>query len=143
MLAQIIVLSQFSRHILPRGRLDNPGTNDEYDASARSLASWAIAEGLNKELAHYERTFLYMPFIQSEDLVDQDRALELVEESHQIAIAEGRRRVGSRSPGYSWLKARRDVVARFGRLPFRNEQKGRVSTPEELVYLRSWGRAMA
>ena len=66
-LAQIIVLSQFSRHTLPRGELDNPGTCDEYDASARKLASWLISEGLWKqELAYWERAFAYMPFIQSE-----------------------------------------------------------------------------
>jgi len=143
-LAQIIVLSQFSRHILPRGELDNPGTCDEYDASARKLASWLISEGLWKqELAYWERAFAYMPFIQSEELADQDYALQLVADNHNLAIVEGRRRPGSVSPGMGWCKSRRDVVARFGRLPFRNKQLGRVSTPAELAYLRTWSRAGA
>jgi len=143
-LARIIVLSQFSRHILPRGRLDNPGTSAEYDVAARRLSDWLIKAGLWKEELHYwERAFAYMPFVQSEDLADQDRALQLVAENHELAIAEGRRRPGSTSPGMGWCKARRDVVARFGRLPFRNEQLGRKSTPEELAYLRRWVRASA
>jgi len=142
-LARVIVLSQFSRHILPRGTLDNPGVSEEYDAAARRLANWAIDEGLHKELRHYEKSFLYMPYIQSEDLADQDRALQLFAEQQEIAIAEGRRRPGTRSPGYPWMQARRNVVARFGRLPFRNEQLGRKSTPEELAYLARWSRAMA
>merc|ERR1712159_161197 len=137
-LAQVIVLSQFSRHILPRGRLDNPGTSEEYDLHARRLANWAIAEGLHKELRHYEKSFLYMPFIQSEDLVDQDRACQLFKDQHNQAIDEGRRAPGSVSPGAAWMTCRRNVVARFGRLPFRNDQLGRESTPEELAYLSRW-----
>merc|ERR1712093_585224 len=142
-LARVIVLSQFSRHILPRGKLDNPGTSEEYDVPARNLVNWAIAEGLHMELRHYEKSFLYMPFIQSEALSDQDRAMELFAEQQDIAIADGHRSPGSRSPGYYWMKARREVVAKFGRLPFRNEQLGRTSTPEEIAYLRRWSRACA
>lgn len=142
-LALVIVLSQFSRHILPRGRLDNPGTSEEYDLHARRLANWTIAEGLHKELRHYEKSFLYMPFIQSEDLVDQDHACQLFKDQHNQAIDEGRRAPGSVSPGAAWMTCRRDVVARFGRLPFRNEQLGRESTPEELAYLSQWSRACA
>ena len=58
-LGRVIVLSQFSRHVLPRGRLDNPGVSEEYDCAARRIASWAIEQGLNKELRHYEKSFLY------------------------------------------------------------------------------------
>ena len=74
--------------------------------------------------------------------MDQDRAVALTAESHEISVAEGRRRPG-RSPGQGWVEARRDVVKRFGRLPFRNEQLGRESTPEEKAFLRSWTRGMA
>ena len=37
----------------------------------------------------------------------------------------------------SQAKAHRDVIARFGRHPHRNEVLGRTSTPEELEYLRT------
>ena len=39
--------------------------------------------------------------------------------------------------GASQARAARDVVARFGRHPHRNEILGRASTPEELKYLRT------
>ena len=63
-LAQVIVLSQFSRHILPRGSKGQPGTSPEYDASALELANWTIDQQLHLELRHYEKSFLYMPYIQ-------------------------------------------------------------------------------
>ena len=65
-LSRVIVLSQFSRHVLPRCSLGNPGISHEYDASARKLSDWSISEGLHLELRHYEKSFLYMPFVQSE-----------------------------------------------------------------------------
>src|SRR5215213_2237026 len=39
--------------------------------------------------------------------------------------------------GISQAKGARDVIARFGRHPHRNEILGRASTPEELEYLRT------
>merc|ERR1712060_187105 len=100
-LGRVIVLSQFSRNI---HRMDDyPGRYDpsapvrsakafENDASARRLANWAIVEGLRRELRHYEKSFLYMPFVHSEELADQDRAIQLFAEQQAIAIAGGRRR---------------------------------------------------
>jgi uncharacterized protein (DUF924 family) len=37
----------------------------------------------------------------------------------------------------SQARAAREVIARFGRHPHRNEVLGRTSTPEELEYLRT------
>jgi len=142
-LARVIVLSQFSRHILPRGKLDNPGTSEEYDVAARRLSTWLIERGAHMQLRHYEKRFLYLPFTQSEDLADQERSVQLFAELHEQAIADGRRAPGSRAPGAAWVKCRRDVVAKFGRLPFRNVQLGRESTPAELAYLSRWGRGAA
>lgn len=149
-LARIIVLSQFSRHInrgsakeVSERRLAHSDPKAfENDASARRLAKWVIAEGLDKELKHYEKQFVNMPFIQSEELADQEHAVKFVAEMNEQAIAAGLRSRGS-SGGVGWCKARRDVVAEFGRLPFRNAALGRKSTPEELAFLRSWSRGMA
>merc|ERR1712139_66457 len=147
-LARIIVLSQFSRHI-GRGSAKDASERSlahwsskafENDVAARRIARWVLAEGLHKELRHYEKMFLNMPFVQSEDLADQDHAVQFVTEMNDIAIAAGLRRSPS---GGSWVKERRDVVARFGRLPFRNAALGRESTPEEVPFLRGWCRGMA
>jgi len=149
-LARVIVLSQFSRHI-GRGKANNSSERSlahwsaeafQNDATALRLAKWMIAEGLHNELRHYEKMFLNMPFIQSEDLADQDHAVTFVAQMNTDAIANGWRARGS-AGGVCWCKARRDVVARFGRLPFRNSALGRKSTPEELEFLRGWCRGMA
>jgi uncharacterized protein (DUF924 family) len=39
--------------------------------------------------------------------------------------------------GVSQVRTARDIIARFGRHPHRNEILGRTSTPEELEYLRT------
>jgi hypothetical protein len=53
-----------------------------------------------------------------------------------MANAPSHRRAGAEF-GVSQAKAARDVIARFGRHPHRNEILGRDSTPEELEYLRT------
>lgn len=146
--ARVIVLSQFSRHI-NRGSPKESSQQSlahwsdkayENDDTARRLARWMIAEGLDKELRHYEKMFLNMPFVQSEELSDQNHAIKFLEEMNDYAIAKGWRRYPS---GIAWCKERRDVVARFGRLPFRNAALKRESTDEEIAFLRNWGRGMA
>ena len=150
-LARIIILSQFTRHIhrgqwtkeISQRRLAHSDARAfENDGKARKIAKWMIAEGLDKELAHYEKTFLNMAFIQSEDLVDQEHAVCYVTEMNELAISSGRRRRGV-DGGVSWCEGRRDTVKRFGRLPFRNAALGRESTPEEAAFLRGWRRGMA
>ena len=38
-----------------------------------------------------------------------------------------------------WAEKHREIVARFGRFPHRNEALGRVSTPEEAEFLTQPG----
>ena len=71
-LAQIIVLSQFSRHIhrgstvVPSERRLAHWCADAFaqDAAARKLSLWLHEEGLYEELGRYEKQFSYMPFVQ-------------------------------------------------------------------------------
>jgi len=143
-LAQIIVLSQFARNIHRGPSSRQPHTKEAFahDATALRLAKWVITEGLHEELRHYEKQFLYFPFVHSEVLTDQDRAVQLFAELHDQAVAAGRRAPGC-PPALGWFKARRAAVAKFGRIPWRNVQLGRESTPQELVYLRGWSRGCA
>jgi uncharacterized protein (DUF924 family) len=75
-----------------------------------------------------------MPLGHSEDPTHQERIVQHQEElaanapPHLRAMAEF---------GVSQAKAARDVIARFGRHPHRNEILGRASTSEELEYLRT------
>ncbi|MDF6739498.1 DUF924 domain-containing protein, partial [Escherichia coli] len=38
-----------------------------------------------------------------------------------------------------WAEKHREIVARFGRFPHRNKALGRVSTPEEVEFLKQPG----
>lgn len=88
------------------------------------------ANGAHKTLPVAHRMWLFLPFMHSEVLADQERCIELYKEleaeeglpelllkfaSHSIQIAE----------------AHRGVVAQWGRFPHRNAILGRESTAEE------------
>ena len=128
-LALIIVLDQFSRNAYRGSPLSYA-----QDAKALELAVEGIDAGMDRELGPMERIFFWMPLGHSDDLALQERSVHHQEEDaanappHLRAMAEF---------GISQAKAARDVIARFGRHPHRNEILGRTSTPEELEYLRT------
>jgi uncharacterized protein (DUF924 family) len=81
-----------------------------------------------------ERLFFWMPLGHSEVPALQERSVHHQEE--EAAKAPPHRRAMAEF-GISQARAVRDVIARFGRHPHRNEILGRTSTPEELEYLRT------
>ena len=124
-LALVIVLDQFSRNLY---RDDARAfAQDEY---ARDCAAQALLREDDLGLLPVERQFLYLPFEHSEDLADQERAVELF--SSLEAFEETRGLV-------EWAEKHRVIVARFGRFPHRNAALGRNSTPEELEFLSKPG----
>ena len=118
-LAAILVLDQFSRHL-------HRGSSRAYaqDARARELTRHLVETGLDATLAAHERLFAYMPLEHSEDRSDQAESVRLFE-----LLGNAR--------WTSFAVAHRDVVERFGRFPHRNQVLGRVSTPEELEAIAS------
>jgi uncharacterized protein (DUF924 family) len=128
-LALIVVLDQFSRNVYRGSPLSYA-----QDQKALELAVEGIEAGIDTELSAMERIFFWMPLGHSEDLSLQERVVRHQEEEaanappHLRAMAEF---------GISQAKGARDVIARFGRHPHRNEILGRTSTPEELEYLRT------
>lgn len=112
--AAVILFDQFPRNMF-RGSADAFAT----DQNALAIAKGAIEKGFDKELAHEERKFLYMPFEHSEKLDDQNRAVLLfteLDDEEQIAFA----------------KKHRDIIERFGRFPHRNAVLGRVPRSDEV-----------
>jgi uncharacterized protein (DUF924 family) len=89
---------------------------------------------MDRKLSSAERFFFWLPLAHSEDLSLQERSVRHAEE--EAANAPPHRRAGAEFE-ISQAKATRDVIARFGRHPHRNEILGRTSTPEELEYLRT------
>ena len=128
-LALIIVLDQFSRHIYRGSPLSY-----SQDEKALKLALEGTDLGMDRELTPVERNFFWLPLAHSEDLALHERSVEHAEE--EAAIAPPHLRAMAEF-GVSQAMAARDVIARFGRHPHRNEILGRASTPEELEYLRT------
>ena len=111
-LAEVIVLDQLSRNIF-RG---TPGAFAA-DATALERAREAIAVGADMELEPQRRMFLYMPFMHSESVQDQNRAVTLFERLVEGA-GDGARELTENYLNYA--KQHHDIVARFGRFPHRN-----------------------
>lgn len=128
--AYVIVLDQLSRNMFR-------GTEGMYaeDERARRAALEGIDAGCDSELGYHERYFLYMPMMHAEDLPSQERGVELFE-SMKDAFPDKAAAVDN-VVGYA--KKHRDIVARFGRFPHRNEIVARDSTEEEIEFLKGPG----
>lgn len=120
-LAEIIVLDQFSRNIFR-----NTPQAFAHDTMALALAQEAIARGAEKSLTAVERSFLYMPFMHSES-----------KRIHQIA--EDLFRDNGIAENYDFELKHKAIIDRFGRYPHRNEILGRVSTQDEIEFLKQPG----
>ena len=120
-LALCILLDQFPRNMFR-------GTRRAYqtDATAVMVADRAIERGHDQAIAPELRRFLYLPFMHSEDLAEQERSVTLNE-----ALGE--------EDSIHWARHHRDIIAKFGRFPHRNAILGRQSTPEELAFLADEG----
>jgi uncharacterized protein (DUF924 family) len=123
------VLDQFSPNVYRGSPLSYA-----QDPKALELAVGGIDAGMDRELSPMERIFFWMPLGHSEDLALQDRVVLHQEEEAASAPPHLREMAEF---GISQARAARNVIARFGRHPHRNEILGRTSTPEELEYLRT------
>ena len=130
-LALIVVLDQFPHHV-HRGH----GQSFAYDARSLALALDMIQRGEDARVTPIERVFIYLPLEHAESIEIQDRSVVLYEKlAHEAAAAER----GLFDGFLDYARKHRDVVARFGRFPHRNELLGRTSTPEEIEFLKQPG----
>jgi len=90
------------------------------DSLALGIAKGAVDRGYDEQLTKDQKTFLYMPFEHSENLVDQERSLILF-----TALGDDYL-LGFAHKHY-------DVIKRFGRFPHRNQMLGRQPRPDELA----------
>lgn len=130
-LALLIVLDQFPHHV----HRDQPQAFAT-DPQALALSLAALNVGEASRLAPIERVFLYLPLEHAESLAMQDRSVALYEALAREAAA-GERALFDNFLDYA--RKHRDVVARFGRFPHRNAILGRVSSLEELDFLKQPG----
>jgi len=122
-LALVILLDQFPRNMY-RGDPRSYAT----DRKAQETAEYAVDRALDRELPEFQRMFLYMPFMHSEDLEHQRRSVELFR-----ALGE------DEADADSYAVRHMVIVERFGRFPHRNEVLGRPTTPEEAEFLKEPG----
>ncbi|MBY0400415.1 DUF924 domain-containing protein [Myxococcota bacterium] len=120
-LAEIIVLDQFSRSLY-RG----DARAFAFDGLALALAQTAVAIGADRELAARRRAFLYMPYMHSESPSIHVAAVSLF----GAPGMEG---------NLGFELAHKRIIDRFGRYPHRNAALGRLSTSEEIEFLKTSG----
>jgi uncharacterized protein (DUF924 family) len=118
-LALLLLLDQFSRNMFRGDKRAFAA-----DPLARAIAAGALIKGFDSQFPEL-RDFFYLPFVHSEELADQQRAIALYQ--------------AARLDDFKWAQMHADIIRRFGRFPHRNAVLGRVSTPEEQAFLSAGG----
>lgn len=126
-LALILLLHQFPRYLYR----DKPQAYLA-DRMAQGLVIEGLQKGDDKKLYPIERAFFYLPLQHAEDINLQNLSVNyyqrLVDESPEIIRPQMEAFLRSAS-------LHQQIIAKFGRFPYRNYVLGRESTPEELIYL--------
>ncbi|MBO0904888.1 DUF924 family protein [Jiella sonneratiae] len=120
-LALIILLDQFPRNMF-RGSPLAFAT----DGKAAGIARMALARGDHEIVAEDVNQFLALPLMHSEQLSDQQDCVAWME------------RLGE-ADNVKFAEMHRDIIARFGRFPHRNEVLGRETTEPEQAFLAAGG----
>jgi uncharacterized protein (DUF924 family) len=113
-LAAVLLFDQ-----MPRNMFRESARAFETDPLAREIARGAIAQGYDIQIGGTGRTFFYMPFQHSEDIVDQDLSLTLFAGMNDAKVMD-------------FARAHHAIIARFGRFPHRNIRLGRETRPDEV-----------
>ena len=112
---------------LPRNAFRGSARSYATDPLARVVAHRATAQGFDQQVDEPLRNFFHLPFMHSEWLPDQERAMQLT------------RGLSGEEPKYA--RIHHDIIRRFGRFPHRNAVLGRRTTPEEQAFLDEGGFA--
>ena len=122
MLALVITLDQF-----PRNMYRGTSAMFEWDKILLPLVKKMVDRGDDLKIPLERRSFVYMPFMHSEALADQNQCVKLVDQ-----------RLSDENTLFH-AKAHRKLIKNFGRFPHRNELLGRDSRQEEIQYLKDGG----
>ena len=130
-LALLIVLDQFTRNTFRGEPKSFAG-----DPMALQHAVEGIAAGRDQRVPPMARIFCYLPLEHAEDPELQARSVALFA---ALAAAPGAEPKAFLDNTSDYAVKHQVVIDRFGRFPHRNAILGRVSTPEEVEYLRQPG----
>jgi uncharacterized protein (DUF924 family) len=130
-LALILLTDQFPRNIYR-------DTARAFSCDEKAL-TWCI-EGLeqkvDRELWPIERVFFYLPLEHAEFMEHQDLSVKYFGELVSTVPSEQRTAF---EEYLDYAVRHRDIIARFGRFPHRNQILGRESSAEELAFLAEPG----
>ena len=118
-LALVILLDQ-----LPLNMFRGTAKSFSTEAQSREVAALAIDRGFDVDMDSKRKGFLYMPFMHSEEMLDQERSVDLF---NQPGLEDN----------YRFAQHHYGIVERFGRFPHRNEILGRENSDAEIEYLNS------
>ncbi len=118
-LALVLVFDQF-----PLNMFRGEARSFQTEGLARQVAAEALDRKFDALLKKEQLAFLFMPFMHSENLDDQDLSVALYER-HGL------------ENNLRFARHHREIIRRFGRFPHRNRILGRQSTREEQEYLAS------
>lgn len=128
-LALILLFDQVPRNIY-RGT----ARSFAFDPQALRLTVEGLHLAADQALNPVERLFFYLPLEHAESLDAQDASVKAFERLAEESPAELR---GFVEGTVKYAHSHRDIVAKFGRFPYRNAALGRESTPAELEWLAS------
>ncbi|CAF1123326.1 unnamed protein product [Adineta steineri] len=137
LLAFIIALDQFPRNIF-RG----DARAFSFDHKAKELSQLLINEQADKQLPYIERSFIYLPFEHSENLEDQNKAVNYMEQLYEDAKNDPSSNENVCNFVKQFVQAskqHREIIKQFGRFPHRNVILKRPPLESEEIYLRDGG----
>jgi len=120
-LALILVLDQFTRNVHRETAKAFAG-----DAKALAISDLCRERGYINHPNQGFRHFMLIPMMHSEDLEVQEASLPLFKGHTDTRV-------------YEYAIKHRDIIARFGRYPHRNDDLGRPSSAEEIAFLKEPG----
>lgn len=118
-IALVLILDQFPLNMF-RGQAKRYSTEEK----AREIARYAINNNLTKKITSKQKSFLYLPFMHSEALNDQQYAIDLFTDNNL-------------PDNVKYARHHYAVIEQFGRFPHRNIELGRESTAAEIDYLKT------
>lgn len=131
-LALVILLDQFTRNVF-RGQAQAFAG----DARAQLLATDALAHGWDAQLPLAGQVFLTMPLMHAETPTMQD---ECVRRFKQLLTSAAPEHVKALRGHLEAAEKHRDIIAEFGRFPYRNAMLSRASTAREQEFLQTGPR---
>ena len=123
-LALIILLDQFSRNLFRES-----SKAFEKDEKARSVLLKIIENNFLDKMTESERLFALLPLIHSENILDHEKAYELMEKylKNHSDLEKIKK---------FWVD-HTTAIKKFGRYPHRNKVLNRVSSDNEIEFLKS------